>query len=299
MQLKINNYYYSNFRESSRFRIGNSPNITIQFDSDSEEESFNAAYILPNAFYIAKYGTVVFYSKHNFANFHECFTTKDNKLVNKLLFPEFLYIYYKKKNYFKKLGRLPGKKIEDRIEAVADQFDWSALSSTYIIKKLSISFMENFIEEWDWEIMSYNPCITHELISRFRKYLSWDILIQKHKFSEEELDEYYQYYELKSVLFHYELTETFLNKHIEDIDNLSCWNIISRSQELSEDFIRTNKNKLNWEGISQCQKMSLEFIEEFRHYIFKDYLLKNEKVPDGIKFKVSDILTRSHMESHE
>lgn len=299
MQLKINNLYYSNFRESSRFRIGNSPNITIQFDSDSEEESFNAAYILPNAFYIAKYGTVVFYAKHNFIHFQECFKAKDNKLIKKLLFPEFLYSYYKKKNYFKKLGRLPSKKIENKIEAVADQFDWSALSSTCIIKKLSFSFIENFIEEWNWEIMSYNPCVTHEFIDRFRQYLSWEILIQKHQFSEEELEKYYKHYDLKPVLFHYKLTEDFINKHIEDIENLNCWNIISRNQNLSEDFIRTHKKKLNWEGISQCQIMSLDFIEEFRHYIFKDYLLKNDKVPDSIKFKVSDILTRSHMESHE
>jgi len=60
-------------------------------------------------------------------------------------------------------------------------------------------------------------------------------------------------------------------------DNLTDydWNYISRYENLSEEFIRKFKNKVNWRNVLAKQKLSKDFIREF-HYKIKDDLTEND-----------------------
>ena len=45
------------------------------------------------------------------------------------------------------------------------------------------------------------------------------------------------------------------------------WNVISIYQQLSEDFIKEFKNKLDWPCVSNYQKLSEDFIREIQDYV--------------------------------
>ena len=57
-----------------------------------------------------------------------------------------------------------------------------------------------------------------------------------------------------------ELSEDFIREFKDKVN----WEILSFYQTLSEDFIRKLKNKVNWRGISKHQELSEKFIREFK-----------------------------------
>ena len=65
------------------------------------------------------------------------------------------------------------------------------------------------------------------------------------------------------------LSEEFLafNKAKLEMDGGINWAVISGHQQLSEDFIRQFKNKLDWDFIVIRQKLSEAFIEKHAQYI--------------------------------
>ena len=66
------------------------------------------------------------------------------------------------------------------------------------------------------------------------------------------------------------LTEEFIRNNKNKIN----WFYISKDQKLNENFIREFKNKINWISISFNQKLNNKFIIEFQDKINWEYLLK-------------------------
>jgi len=56
------------------------------------------------------------------------------------------------------------------------------------------------------------------------------------------------------------LSEEFIRENVDKVN----WNYISKYQKLSEGFIREFQNKVNWTWISKYQKLSEDFIQEFQ-----------------------------------
>ena len=67
------------------------------------------------------------------------------------------------------------------------------------------------------------------------------------------------------------LSESFIE------NNKKNWKLISRYQELSEEFIDKYSDRVYWDLISQYQQLSKEFIKKYREKI-DIYCLYNNKV---------------------
>jgi len=65
---------------------------------------------------------------------------------------------------------------------------------------------------------------------------------------------------------------------------------IDYKKSLSEDFIRENKNKINWFWLSSCQKLNENFIREFQNEVYwkliSKYQILNENFISDFKDKV-------------
>ena len=71
----------------------------------------------------------------------------------------------------------------------------------------------------------------------------------------------YQDWQLASR--HEGLTEDFIREFQDEVD----WDWITECQELSEDFIREFKRKVDWDYISKYQRLSEDFIREFKNKV--------------------------------
>ena len=60
-----------------------------------------------------------------------------------------------------------------------------------------------------------------------------------------------------------ELTIDEVFDYIRENKNIVNWNVISSWQKLSEEFIREFQYRVNWDCISACQQLSEDFIREF------------------------------------
>ena len=59
------------------------------------------------------------------------------------------------------------------------------------------------------------------------------------------------------------LSEEFIRNNKDKVD----WNWISSNRELSENFIREFQDRIDWYWISKYQKLSIKFIIEFKNKI--------------------------------
>src|SRR5574344_679133 len=69
------------------------------------------------------------------------------------------------------------------------------------------------------------------------------------------------------IKFIRELSIEDVYQYIRNNKDKVNWYFISIYQSLSEDFIREFKDKVNWVGISQCQSLSEDFIREFKDLV--------------------------------
>ena len=65
-----------------------------------------------------------------------------------------------------------------------------------------------------------------------------------------------------------ELTIDEVFDYIRENKNKVDWNVISSWQKLSEDFIREFQYRVNWDCISACQQLSEDFIREFKDRVY-------------------------------
>jgi len=76
--------------------------------------------------------------------------------------------------------------------------------------------------------------------------------------------------------YHKIITEEFIRENKDEIN----WEEICICQKLSEDFIREFHNKVNWEEISCCQKLNENFIREFQDKVYWNYISTFQKLSE-------------------
>lgn len=89
------------------------------------------------------------------------------------------------------------------------------------------------------------------------------------------------YYARTGNVYHRPIPKKCLSEDfIEEFQHQTfLWDGVSLLQNLSEDFIRRFKDKVNWENISWGQKMSDDFITEFENKIYwREMLLRNDNI---------------------
>jgi hypothetical protein len=94
---------------------------------------------------------------------------------------------------------------------------------------------------------------------------------------------------------------------IEKIENklrISDWLEISRSGNLSEEFIREFQGKLRWGNLSICQKMSENFIREFSNKVEWKFISNYQQMSESFIREFNNevdwlIISRKHTLSDE
>ena len=82
------------------------------------------------------------------------------------------------------------------------------------------------------------------------------------KLDEVFIHDFWQYFTIGEILKHYTFNETFLETIVTD--NAS---VISKYQVLSEKFMSTHSDKLDWDALSRYQEMSEDFILEHKNHV--------------------------------
>ena len=77
-----------------------------------------------------------------------------------------------------------------------------------------------------------------------------------------------------------ELTLDEVFDYIRENKDIVNWNVISSWQKLPEEFIREFKDKVNWSCISVCQKLSEDFIREFENRLVWKYISRQQKLSE-------------------
>lgn len=81
-----------------------------------------------------------------------------------------------------------------------------------------------------------------------------------------------------------ELTEDFIREFKDKVD----WHNISKCQTLSEDFIREFQNKVEWKNISFNQKLSEDFIREFKDKVDWKWISCKQKLSEDFVKEFQD-----------
>lgn len=162
---------------------------------------------------------------------------------------------------------------------------------------IDIDYIRKNKNSVNWDII-VKQNLSEEFIKEFKSFLDCKQILVSKQLSDKFLKEifFYNYplYEkwiykndknynaFDFIVVYQKLSESFLEmliskKHIIDYPD---WQIISETQNLSENFIRKYKNELWWSCISAYQKLSDVFIIEMSDYI--DY--RNLKFNKNLKY---------------
>lgn len=153
---------------------------------------------------------------------------------------------------------------------------------------------DNFVEDYKYKLFDYKPTNICDLFWKWvlaKPSISDDYKIKMYKelnisgdilFSrnvpELYLTKYEQIVNWIQIYNYNKLSETMINSHIStnfkfnDYKSVDFWELISKYQTLSESFIITHKNKLNWYLIDIYQThLSKSFRDQYRSEYCLDY----------------------------
>lgn len=122
-----------------------------------------------------------------------------------------------------------------------------------------------------WSLISLEPrypdgVLTDGFIQRFDQYMDWELLSMHYFFTVELLRIYFHRVNWAFVIKRQKLPEDLLVEMSHQFENC-CWHLVSKFQDLSEDFIDQYKEKLDWEYIFQFQNVSLQFLRDHKEYL--------------------------------
>ena len=115
--------------------------------------------------------------------------------------------------------------------------------------------------------------------------------------SKDFIEKFHPYMYWSDILYSQKLSEAFIEKHINDIENEDVeqqyigdsWRIISGSPSISESFLEKYSDFVDWETISEYRKLSEDFIIRNKDKIHKEQLLLyNENIPEELKRNLAD-----------
>ena len=185
------------------------------------------------------------------------------------------------------------------LERHKDLISWSACSR---YQALPCWFITKYKNRIDFNELSYNKCITDDIIEMFIDDLNFNTLIKfkslrqlAEKFiSSPDIDEYKKIQLLKAYKFNESLLESLLcYKYLGRYRD-----VISQYQELSESFISKHERSLNWNLINRYQSITLDFIEKYPKLIRWDELSYNKNLTNDIVSKYRNKLKSTEEIEH-
>ncbi len=150
------------------------------------------------------------------------------------------------------------------IKANADIIDWKVVSINVDILSMSDKFIEDFIDDWDWDYISSSVTLPEDFIRKYHNKVTWDYILLYQKVSNEFLIEFRDKFSLVDhnsalglkldLLIRSELLFTKLG-HIHYVLN----NILDK--HLHKDDVKDIQLTLGEENSFSC---SFQFKDEYR-----------------------------------
>ena len=186
------------------------------------------------------------------------------------------------------------------MEAIVHMLDNSSLED---VEEISL-----FI---DWFDISCSLPLSICIVNKYHNHLLWDLIIKENNnISVETIDfiinnhfpkivKYIPKYKRFTDRLKHIVTEEFILKYIDYIDwkrisnrNLSenfirehkdkvNWSSVSYELNLSESFIREFQNKLNWRSVSSASRLSESFIREFKDKVDWEKISEAQKLSES------------------
>lgn len=159
----------------------------------------------------------------------------------------------------------PKSEMVEQIIVENDEMTGVKINLDFLLRNsiLSEDILEKYKDRFDWSIIIQEQTLSEEFIRRNMKYISNLLLLLKHqKVSCSFLEEYFEKFEIYgSVIWdiiskHQVLTEEYLSGNISYLSKP----LICKYQELSEEFIEKYIDSVDWGIISKYQRLSFEFI---------------------------------------
>ena len=121
-----------------------------------------------------------------------------------------------------------------------------------------------------WSLISQEPrapqgVLTDEFVQRFDRYMDWEQLSIHYLFTIAMLRTYFHRVHWVHVLARQQFPEYFLIEMTSNFDD--CWEIISKHQRLSENYIERFKDKLDWEILFDNQQSNGKFLRGHAKYL--------------------------------
>lgn len=119
------------------------------------------------------------------------------------------------------------------------------------------------------------------LVEKFQDILDWEGISKYFKFTEEELDRFFNKLHKDLISSYQELLEEFIERHRDSFDSFD-WEKISRDQALSSEFIYKYRNYLSPEEIFWQQIITPDLLDS----LYDDSVYRNSIQWDAVSFYV-------------
>ena len=96
-----------------------------------------------------------------------------------------------------------------------------------------------------------------------------------------------------------ELSLEEILQYIRENKNKVNWKAVCRYQKLSEEFIQEFQDRVDWNCISEYQKLSEEFIREFADRVDWDYISSCQKISEDFIREFKDELDWDYLSFHQ
>ena len=142
------------------------------------------------------------------------------------------------------------------VEMVAPVMDWMKIIDEYSVEE---EVIEKFSQYMDWDSVAMNQKLSDRFIMDHIDVLDMNFIVLYQKVSlsivEKEIGKIRNGILGKANIY---LTEKFMRTYPEKIN----WNLACIHQDMSEEFIDEMQDYVNWKFISMYQDLSEEFIEK-------------------------------------
>jgi hypothetical protein len=136
----------------------------------------------------------------------------------------------------------------------------------------------NNLSKDTWDSISIICKLSNKFIEDNINYLNLNILVEKNKCNISVIETYIKGLNAVTISKFQKLTPEFIDMCIKKYPEKLDWYYLCEFQDLPEDLMRKNIDKLNWGQVSWYQMMSKEFLEEYSEMLNEIKLKFNKKI---------------------
>jgi hypothetical protein len=139
---------------------------------------------------------------------------------------------------------------------IFDSFDWASISVEYLSREFIIKHSERFY----WSSLSFNKCLTFDLITLFIDKIDWNNISYNPNITEDFICEYWDRLKDNACVFYNPaFSMRLVDKYYDELN----WMRMGLNTNLTPAFIREHWSKLNKHQLSENPNLTPAIIRDF------------------------------------